>query len=385
MNKIIDRYIFKEIASSFIIIIFVLTFVLLMGKMLQIMDLFVNKGVSFYSIVKIIIYLMPYFLLFTIPIALLISTLIAMGRLSSDNEITALKTSGISLLQLYYPVAIASCIAFIFTIIMSYFIVPKTNFATRHMLFNVVQENANVGIKEKIFNDDFRDFLIYADKIPVHKKYMEGVVVSDKRVLGQQNTIFAKKALLVSDPESMIVKLKMEDGSIHTVSSDLKNYRKIDFKSYDINLDLSAALAHFDKSAKDMTMNELLEKAKKIGMREKDIRELYIEVHKKFAIPVACILFGLIGLPLGIKSHRAVKSRGFSVGLLIVCFYYILRMGGEAFAETGYVPVAIGVWMPNILFSFIGICLFYITYKEIPVYQKLNAILKKDSLKNRKI
>ncbi|MBN1363537.1 MAG: LPS export ABC transporter permease LptF [Syntrophaceae bacterium] len=384
MNKIIDRYIFKEIASSFIIIIFVLTFVLLMGKMLQIMDLFVNKGVSFSSIVKIIIYLMPYFLLFTIPITLLISTLIAMGRLSSDNEITAFKTSGISLLQLYYPVAIASFIAFIFTIIMSYFIVPKTNFETRRLLFNIVQENANVGIKEKIFNDDFRDFLIYADKIPVHKKYMEGVVVSDKRVLGEQNTIFAKKAFLVSDPESMIVKLKMEDGSIHTVSSNLKNYRKIDFKSYDINLDLSAALAHFDKSAKDMTMNELLEKAKKIGLRQKDIRELYIEVHKKFAIPVACILFGLLGLPLGIKSHRAVKSRGFSVGLLIVCFYYILRMGGEAFAETGYIPVTVGVWTPNILFALIGICLFYITYKEIPVFQKLNAIFKKGQTKKQK-
>jgi lipopolysaccharide export system permease protein len=385
MNKIIDRYIFKEIASSFVIIIFVLTFVLLMGKMLQITDLFVNKGVSFFSIVKIVIFLLPYFLLFTIPIALLISILISIGRLSSDNEITALKTSGISLLQIYYPVAVASLIAFIFTIIMSYFIVPQTNFATRRLLFNVVQENANIGVKEKVFNDDFKDFLIYADKIPVHKNYMEGVIVSDKRIIGEQNTIFAKKAFLVSDPETMKVELKMEDGSIHTVSSDLKNYRKIDFKSYNINLDLSAALADFDKSAKaakDMTMSELLEKAKKIGMKGKDIRELYIEVHKKFSIPVACILFGILGLPLGIRSHRSVKSKGFAVGLLIVCFYYILRLGGEAFAETGYLPVVIGVWTPNILFALIGICLFYITHNEISVFQKAKVFLTNRTRKN---
>jgi lipopolysaccharide export system permease protein len=373
MNKIIDRYIFKEIASPFIIILFVLTFVMLMGKIMQIMDLFVNKGVGFFAIAKIIIFLLPNFMLFTIPIALLISILIAMGRLSSDNEITALKTSGISLMQMYYPVAIASLIAFIFTIIMSYFIVPQSNFATRRLLFNVAQEKANIGIKERVFNDNFKDFLIYAKKISLNNNYMEGVIVSDKRMIGKQNTIFAEKAFLVSDPESMKVKLKMENGSIHTVSPDLKNYRKIDFKSYDINLDLSVAIANFDKSAKsstDMTMSELLEKIKKPGMDGKDIRELYIEAHKKFSTPLACIFFGLLALPLGIRSHRSVKSKGFAIGLIIVCFYYLLRIGGEAFAETGYVPVAIGVWMPNILFALIGICLFYMTSKEISLFSK---------------
>ena len=374
MNKIIDRYIFKEIASPFIIILFVLTFVMLMGKIMQIMDLFVNKGVGFFAIAKIIIFLLPNFMLFTIPIALLISILIAMGRLSSDNEITALKTSGISLMQMYYPIAIASLIAFIFTIIMSYFIVPQSNFATRRLLFNVAQEKANIGIKERVFNDNFKDFLIYAKKISLNNNYMEGVIVSDKRMIGKQNTIFAEKAFLVSDPESMKVKLKMENGSIHSVSPDLKNYRKIDFKSYDINLDLSVAIANFDKSAKsstDMTMSELLEKIKKPGMDGKDIRELYIEAHKKFSTPLACIFFGLLALPLGIRSHRSVKSKGFAIGLIIVCFYYLLRIGGEAFAETGYVPVAIGVWMPNILFALIGICLFYMTSKEISLFSKV--------------
>ena len=380
MRKIIDRYIFKEIAFPFVIILFVLTFVLLMGKILQIMDLFINKDVSFFSIAKIFIFLLPSFMLFTIPIALLISILIAIGRLSSDNEITALKTSGISLMQMYYPVAIASLITFIFTIIISYFIVPQSNFATKRLLFNVLQQNASIGIKEKVFNDDFKGFLIYAEKISANKNYMEGVVVSDKRIIGEQNTIFAKKAFLVSDPESMIVKLKLEDGSIHTVSSNLKNYRKIDFKSYDIKLDLSAALANFDesaKSSKDMTMSELLKEMKKPGINEKENRELAVEVHKKFSIPLSCIFFGIIALPLGIRSHRSVKSRGFAVGLIVVTFYYLLRIGGEALAEIGYLSIAIGVWTPNILFALIGICLFYITYREVSLLQKANIFLKR--------
>ena len=232
MNKIISRYIFKEIAFSFFIILFVLTFVLLMGKMLQIMDLMVNKGISVFIIAKLIIYLLPAFMLFTIPIALLIAILIAMGRLSADNEITVLKASGVSLGQIYYPIAIASLITFIITIIVGYFLVPQSNFATKRLLFTIAQQNASIGIKEKVFNADFKGILLYADKIDPKGNYMENVMISDSRIKGEQNTILAKRAYLVADANSMTVMLRLENGSIHNVSPDLKNYRKIDFKIY---------------------------------------------------------------------------------------------------------------------------------------------------------
>jgi len=375
MRKIINRYIFKEIAFPFIIILFVLTFVLLMGKILQIMDLIINKGVSVFSIAKIIVCLLPSFMLFTIPIALLIAILIAMGRLSADNEITALKNAGVSLAQMYYPVAIASLITFILTILISYFLVPHSNFATKRLLFNIAQQNASIGIKEKVFNADFKDFLIYAEKIPVNQDYLEGVIVSDNRMLGEQNTILAKKAFLVSNQESMTVKLRLEDGSIHTVSSDLKHYRKVDFKSYDINLDLSTALANLDnasKSSTEMTMTELLERMKKPGLDQAAVRELAIEVHKKFSIPLSCIFFGLLALPLGIRSHRSVKSRGFAVGLIVVSVYYLLRIGGEALVETGYLSPEVGVWVPNFIFASAGIFLLYAANKEISLIPAVN-------------
>ncbi len=373
MRKIIDRYIFQEIAFPFILILCILTFVLLMGKILQIMDLFINKGVGFFSIVKIIIFLMPSFMLFTIPIALLISVLIAVGRLSSDNEITALKTSGISLLQMYYPVAVASMITFVLTLLISYFILPQSNFSTKRLLFNLVQQNAQIGIKEKVFNDDFKGFLIYADKVPHDKNYMEGIIVSDKRIIGEQNTILAQKAILQSDQESMMVKLKLENGSIHTVSANLKNYRKIDFKSYDLILDLSNVLASFDESAKsgkEMTISELLRNAGKKEGNVKKRRELLVEMHNRFAIPTACILFGLLALPLGIRSQRSVKAKGFATGLIIVTLYYLLRIGAEAVAVNGHLPVAICVWTPNLLFSLVGICLFYLHYREISLFSR---------------
>lgn len=382
MNKIINRYIFREIAIPFIIILFVLTFVLLMGKILQIMDLMVNKGISLISISHMIILIMPSLMMFTIPIALLVSILIAMGRFSADNEITALRASGVSLLQIYYPVALASLLAFIFTIVIGYFLVPQSNFASKRLLFEVASQNASIGIKEKVFNADFKGLLVYADKIPMDGKYMEGVMISDSRILDKQNTILAEKAFLVADPKLMIVKLRMENGSIHTVSSDLKNYRKVDFKSYDINLDLSTTLAAFTDASKDtseMTMTELLEKMKKPGLTGTAVRELAMEVHKKFSIPLSCIFFGLLALPLGITSHRAVKSRGFAVGIMIVTAYYLLRIGGEALVETGRLSPVVGVWTPNIIFAFLGIYLFYMANKEVSLFRMAYVYLRQKS------
>lgn len=372
MNTIIRRYIFKEISFPFIIILFVLTFVLLMGKILQIMDLMVNKGISILDILHLVMLVMPQFMLFTIPIALLVSILIAMGRFSQDNEITALKASGVSLTQMYYPVAFASLLAFMVTIIIGFYLVPQSNFATKRLLFQLATQNASISIKEKVFNADFKGLLLYADTVPADGEYMQGVMISDNRVLGEQNTILAKKAFLVADPKLMIVKLRLENGSIHTVSSDLKNYRKVDFKSYDINLDLSTALISYTeahKSSTEMTLTELLERMKKPGLKDAVVRELAIEVHKKFSIPLSCIFFGLLALPLGIKSHRAVKSRGFAVGMIIVAAYYLLRIGGEALVETGRLAPVIGVWTPNIFFAVLGIYLFIMATKEMSLWR----------------
>lgn len=217
---------------------------------------------------------------------------------------------------------------------------------------------------------------------------MEGVLISDKRILGEPNTILAQKAFLVADSKLMIAKLRLENGSIHTVSPDLKNYRKVDFTRYDINLDLSSTLVTFtDKSSKyksstDMTMAELLERMKKPGLSDEVVRELAIEVHKKFSIPLACIIFGLLALPLGITSHRSVKSRGFAVGIFIVSSYYLLRVGGEALAETGKLPPFLGVWTPNIVFTVMAIYLFCMSTKEISLFQMIYHRLWKSPKKN---
>ncbi|MDQ5987949.1 MAG: hypothetical protein CSYNP_03697 [Syntrophus sp. SKADARSKE-3] len=369
MRKIINRYIIKEIALPFFMILFILTFVLLMGKILQLMDLMVNKGVRFTEIAQLILYLMPSFLLFTIPISLLVGIMMALGRMSSDNEITVLKASGVSLFQLAQPVLFTAVVAFGATILTSYIFVPHGNYATKMLLFDIARQKASVGIKEKVFNDDFKGILLYADKIPVSGDYMEGVMISDQRMGEESNTILARKAYLISDLKSMAVTLRLENGSTHTVDKDLKNYRKMDFTSYDVKLDIGSPMSDGKsdtKSSTEMTATEIMEQMKNRTIKDTDLRELAIELYKKLSIPSSCLVFAILAIPLGIRKHRSAKSLGFTMGLITVVAYYLLRLSGEALVETGRIPVLVGTWLPVAAFGISGIYLFIMAALEIP-------------------
>lgn len=351
-------------------ILFILTFVLLMGRILQLMDLMINKGINFTDIARLILYLMPSFLMITVPISLLIAILIGLGRLSRDNEIIVLKSSGFSLYQLMPPVAFAALCAFVITSVTGFFLIPYGNLATRNLLFDIARQKASIGIKERIFNDSFTGFVLYADEIPSHGDYMKGLFICDNRTLEEPATIIAQKGYLISDPESMQVTLRLKNGSVHTTNTELTNYRKIDFSSYDINLDLSESNGGDSgpvvKDSREMSLPELIRESRTPGLKKNVLKDYIIEIHKKFTIPFSCIIFGIIGLPLGISKHRSGKSRGFVIGLTVIMIYYILQLGGEALGETGILSPATGAWMSNTILGITGVFMLITAAKEKP-------------------
>jgi lipopolysaccharide export system permease protein len=371
MHKTINRYILREISLPFFMILFILTFALLMGKILQLMDLMINKGVSLIAIMKLISYLMPSFLIITIPISFLIAILIGLGRLSGDNEITIMKSSGISLFQLLRPIASASLLAFLITALMGFFLVPQGNFATKTLLYEIAKQKASIGIKEKVFNSDFAGLVLYAGSIPAHGNYMENLFISDSRISDEPITIIAKRGYLVSNPKSMTVTLRLENGSSHTMDSDFRVFKKMDFTTYDISLDVSTPIARaksaLEKDGKEMTLTELIQTMRDRNVKEKRLRELAIELHNKFTIPFSCFIFCILGIPLGIVKERSGKSRGFVIGLVIVVIYYVLLLGGESLAETGRLAPIIGSWAPNVILGSIGIIMFNMAAQERPV------------------
>jgi lipopolysaccharide export system permease protein len=376
MPKIIDRYIFREIAVPFFMILAVFTFVLLMGKILQVMDLMVNKGIAFLDIARLTIYLVPGFLVFTVPISLLISILIGVGRLSGDNEWTVLRMSGLSLSKLSRPIAWASFATFLITLATTLFLVPKGNTASRALLFDIAQNKAGIGIHEKVFIDYFKDILLYADRIPVSGDFLEGIFLSDSHLGKNENTIIARRAYLLPDPDKRYITLRLEDGSTHTVDPNFSTYRKADFHFYDIKLETGVAIAggkEEHKSSTEMTFPELKRTVKDRSLKDVEIRELMIELNKKLAIPLSCLIFPLLGIPLGIRAHRSVRARGFTAGLIIMMIYYLLRLAGEAMVETGHIPPFVGVWTPNALFAVAGALLFFSSAREKTLLEVLSS------------
>jgi lipopolysaccharide export system permease protein len=371
MNKIIDRYILKEIAFPFFMILFILTFVLLMGKILQLMDLMVNKGIRVTDIALLVIYLMPSFLLFTIPISLFVAIMMGLGRLSGDNELLVLKAAGLSLHRLARPILVAVAACFLLTAVTSYYLAPYGNFAVKTLLFDLARQKASVGIKEKVFNDEFSGILLYADRVPVSGEHMEGVLISDTRNTAEQRTIIAERAYLVADPRAMTVTLRLENGATHSVDRNLNNYRRMDFGRYDLKLDFGTAMAgdaEKTKASTEMTVGEMVRRMRDKKLKDEDLRELAIEINKKFSIPFSTLVFGILGIPLGIRKHRTVKYWGFTIGLAVVITYYLLRLGGRALAETGRLTPFIGAWTPNIILGVAGIWLFMRAAAEKPLW-----------------
>ncbi len=380
-GRIIDRYLLREISFPFLASLFSVTFVLLLGRILQLMDLMVNKGVRVADVGKLILFLMPYFLLYTIPISLLIAILTGLGRMARDNEITVLKGAGISLYRISLPIAGASFLSFLTALSLSLFFVPHTNQATRNLLFTIVRHNASVGIKEKVFNDNFKGLLLYANTIPADGNYMEGVLISDNRLTGEPHTIVAEKAFLVSDPESLRVSLRLEKGSIHTLDFKKRYYRKMDFSSYDINLDMEASVLESDrnktKESNEMTIGELLAGLRNTKLTAATKREFLIELNKKFTFPVTCLIFAILGLSLGVTGPKATRGKAVTMGMMIVICYYLLQLWAEGLIEMGKISPGIGAWFPNIIFMSGGISLLVMAAEEKqPDLGKIGFFLK---------
>jgi len=365
MRKTTYFWILKEILPIFFIGMLTFTIILLMDKILKLIELTVS-GVNFFQILMLLFFVSPSFLIFTIPMALLLGTLLAFGRLSGDSEIIAFKASGVSLYQLYLPIFILSMSAYLFTSLLVFYGLPWGNRGFVSTLYSITRSKANIEIKERVFNDTFNGLVIYVDKVPIQGKRMEGVLIHDKREKDKVTSIFAKEGFIASKPESQEVVLRLLDGNLHRFEPSTDVYQRVKFDTYDLKLELGKALAAYGTrlSEREMSINEIkkkIERKEKIG---EDTTNLKIEFHRRYAIPFACIIFGLIGVPLGIQPRRSGRSYGFILSVFIILAYYISITIFEIFAEKKTIPVFFAGWAPNFLFGGLGIYLLVKTAKE---------------------
>jgi len=368
MKRTAYRYIFKETLPIFLIGLAIFTIILLMDKILKLIELLVNSGGSVTKFLMLFVFICPSFLIFTIPAAVLLAILLTFGRLSGDSEIIAFKASGMSLYQLFLPIFVFSFLACLLTSFLVFYGLPWGNRGFRATLYIIAQSKADVEIKERVFNDVFKGFVVYVDKVPVQGKKIEGILIYDDRDKEKPNTIFAREGFLVSNPKSQEIILRLSNGEIHRFEAKANTFQKAQFETYDLRLELAKAFEALEKKLKEheMSIQEIRKKIEEIKANGGDPTAEEVGLHKRYAIPFACIIFGLIGVPLGIQPRRSGRSYGFILSILILLAYYVSLVAFEVLAVRRTIPPFLAGWAPNLLFVSLGAYLLIKAANESP-------------------
>ena len=363
MKRIINLYIIREIASLFLLGIAVFTLILLMGRLLKLTDLVISRGVPLADVSRMILYLMPSFLVFTIPMAFLLSVLLAFGRLSADNEITVMKAGGISLAQLMPPVLLCGLCAVLLTLAASTIGVPWGNSAFKRLSFEVVKQNVSATIREKIFWDDIPGIVMYADHYDEERRALKGVIIHDGREQSRPLTIFAADGRIGGGSGRQDIRMVLNNGSIHAAGRD-DEYRLINFGEYIMTISGAANSPGIARNEQDMTIADLRHLIADTATSRPVRLKMQSELHSRFAFPLASLVFAVLAVPLGMQNRRSGKSAGFASSIGILLVYYVVLSLLRTLAEKGSLPPMLALWIPNMIFLGLGWFLLLMASQE---------------------
>lgn len=347
MIRILDRYILKELLIPFFFGIFILTFLILIHQLLRLMELVIDKGVDLLSVGQIFLTLLPSFFLLTIPMAVLMSSVMTFNRLSNDNEITALKSAGVGFYRYLRPVLFFSVAAALVTLFMGMIAQPWGGGSFKSLAMKILKKRASVGIEEGKFNGTFSDIMIYVESMPTFTE-MEGVFIYDVRDQNAPKIIVAKKGILLNDPGTGAIEFHLLNGSLHGQRKEGADYQHVVFATYDLRLDLGSVLQGGNTNLETPTYREIKKNVEASGGKDLRALRLLSEFYKNFSFSLASLVFGLVGVPLGIISGRTGRLGGFTVGIGLITLYYLLNTLGDYLITIRFATPFLAVWVPHL-------------------------------------
>jgi LPS export ABC transporter permease LptG/LPS export ABC transporter permease LptF len=309
-------------------------------------------------VAQVFLTLLPMALGLTIPMSLLMALLVAFGRLSADREFVALQACGVSIQRLLVPVGMVSTLCFGATLYVLLVAVPDGNQRFREITFNVLASQAEGEVKPRVFFDRFTNIELYVRDIPPTGGW-NGVFMSDNRS-GAGSTIYlARHGRVVIDREKRSVVIILDDGMRHSADATGKyDVSRFDRILLNLNPDGMFPSGGPAKGDREMSIAELRARAEDIRKQGQFPHNQLFEIHKKFSIPAACLVFGLIGLALGATNRRDGKLASFVVGVAIVFVYYILLWLGQSLTKGQMLAPWLAAWLPNFVLGAAGILLF---------------------------
>ncbi|MEI6437966.1 MAG: LptF/LptG family permease [Candidatus Omnitrophota bacterium] len=357
--RILRNYILKECVVPFAIAIGVLTFVFLLGYLPQLANKVINKGVSLSSVILVLLYNIPVLLGYTLPIAALASVILTFGRFSSDNEIIAIRASGIPLQRLLAPLVAVGILFSLTLLLLNDRVIPRAYHAQRELLQETGAKNPTAILEAGTFIDAFEGYVIFIYKI--ERNHLYNIRIYQPQEGKPTRTIIAQEGEFTPVPGEPKILLKLINGT--SDEPDLRNpnnYYKLNFKQSFMTLDMSGKNGKVEKKPKGMTLKELeaeIDSYKKIGI---DPRPLIAEYHRKISWAFAPLIFILLGFPVAVITHRRQKSANLLLAVIFAAPFYLLSIGCQALASQGMAAPDLIMWLPNLIG---GITVIILNYK----------------------
>jgi lipopolysaccharide export system permease protein len=376
MQKTLARYLISEILPPFFLGLLAFTFILVIARILKLIELVVTRGVPLWQIGKLLSMILPTFFELTVPMAFLLALLLGLGRLSNDQEILAMKASGISPRQILWPLAVAAVVIAMITLSLTLFARPAANLALRKELYSIAKNRIGTALKEKVFNSDFPKILIYVEEVIPPGNTAQGILIVDKRDSVKEDIILGKVALISTDEQTNTLGLRLFDGSIYEREKKRPGFSQTRFNIYDFKLDLDDLIGtarRKDAAPKEASLKDLLSTIRDKKASGADAIAERMELQQRFAFGFVPLIFCLLGVSLTLlpRSSRASRSWGFALCLFWLVTYYVLLSLGKALGDKGILQPAAALWLPNFFVGAIAVFLYTKAVRESPLYLQM--------------
>jgi LPS export ABC transporter permease LptF len=370
--KIIDRYVGSGVLFSTIFGVVVLSLVLVLGNIFkELLDLLINRDVPLGSVLAFMLYVLPFSLTFTIPWGFLTAMLLVFGRLSADNELIALRCSGVSIQRISTPVFLVACVLSLICLVINVEIAPRAEQQMMQAIFKMATSRpASLFATDEIITD-FPDRRIY-----IGSKREDGTMENVTLIEMDEDhnplrVILAREGELTFDEPGRQLLLRLFDAHFEQRDAEhphdhLKMQRGIVMQEgvFPISLDSLYAEHSRGKRISAHTLSELFDRLRDTTMTDGDHLRTKVEIGRRFSTSLACVAFALIAIPLGVTAHRRETSVGFALSLAIAFTYFFFIIMAETFStDPRFFPVVL-IWLPNLIFIGLGSWMFQRLMKQ---------------------
>ncbi|MBV9625457.1 MAG: LptF/LptG family permease [Acidobacteria bacterium] len=349
--RILTRYILGEVTAHALVGIAIFTFIIYTRELGQLLELVVRNSAPLPSALAVFLLIIPQALTITLPAGVLIGVLIGLSRLAADSEVTAMKAVGIGIWSFLRILSIFLVAAWALALVNSIYLAPRCKEALTHLQDKLKGSQVSFEVQPRVFYEGFPKMVLYVHDVKSARgaAIWRGVFIADISDPSAPRVTMAERGILVSEGKN-ILHLHLINGSSHDVTSGADKYQISTFQETDLPVTLPEAGTGRDE-ALAATISEVptwqLPRQARTRKDPAGARWYWIEFHRRFALPTACIALALVGFPLGLSAKKGGKSTGFVLTIIIVFGYYFVSLLGVSFARQGKLPPGVGVWLAD--------------------------------------